>query len=99
MDSNHSLITCVQGRPDYAKHPRSSHRTGIQEQPDRATDTGHLFSVGSHFVDAGDAGKDRVVSGFAPRELDKRGLALVEQDDIQTAIAEVEQIHRYAVVW
>ena len=44
--------------------------------------------------DAGDAVGDRVASGFAPRTLDERGLALVEQDPIHTAIDGVERIHR-----
>ena len=36
--------------------------------------------------DAFDAGGDCVAFGFAPRTLDERGQALVEQDPIQTAI-------------
>ena len=34
------------------------------------------------------------LSGFAPRILDERGLALVEQDPINTAIGGVERLHR-----
>jgi len=45
--------------------------------------------------DASDAVGDRVGSGFAPRTLDKRVRALVEQDPIHTAIEGVERIHRY----
>jgi len=46
-------------------------------------------------LDAGDAVGDRVAPDFAPRVLDKRGLALVEQDPINTAIEGVERIHGY----
>src|SRR5262249_52559369 len=46
-------------------------------------------------LDAGDAVGDCVASGFAPRILDERGLALVEQDPINTAIDGVDRLHRY----
>ena len=44
--------------------------------------------------DAGDAVGDRVASGYAPRVLDERGLALVEQDSIHIAIDGIARIHR-----
>jgi len=45
--------------------------------------------------DAGDAVGDCIAPGFASRILDERGLALVEQDPINTAIEGVERLHRY----
>ena len=47
-------------------------------------DAGQAGAVIERIVpDAGDAVGDRVASGFAPRTLDERGLALVEQDPIR----------------
>ena len=46
--------------------------------------------------DAGDRVGDRGVSDFAPGALNERGLALVEQDSIHTAVVGILRVHRYS---
>ena len=58
-------------------------------------DAGQVGAVRKRRVpNAGDAVGDRVGSDYAPRVLNERGLALVEQDPIHTAIEAIEGIHR-----
>ena len=45
--------------------------------------------------DAGDSVGNSIGSGFAPRTLDDRYLALVEQNSFQIAVGGIARIHRY----
>ena len=47
-----------------------------------------------NLTDAGDAIGNRVATGYAPRVFDERGLALVEQDPIHTAIGGIARPNR-----
>jgi len=58
-------------------------------------DAGQVSAQSERLVfDGGDTVGNRVAADFAPWALDERGLALVEQNPIHTAIEGVERIHR-----
>src|SRR5450756_1838977 len=89
-------------RPPRSTQSRSSaasdvYKRQVRDDDDAVWDRDAGQSIAgkeSSVPDAGGTAGDRVASGFAPRTLDERRLALVKQDPIQTAIDGVARIHR-----